>query len=209
MTHLPIQWEKRHFQLSYPDLETLESVTVGDVKNKCSTVTGVPVEAMTLFVHGAIMNNDQLSLQKYSYRPGSKIILNTVFKSKHSPTKDKAHPYTSDALTLKILGVTQTRLEATLTVAVDAFEKAVREYLESKTPKDTEAPAETNQHQLKALQRKALEWGEQLMQVLFDLDEISMRPGFDVARQKRKQAVTTTQALIDRVDAMQWLLAHR
>jgi hypothetical protein len=74
---------------------------------------------------------------------------------------------------------------------VKKYEKDVKEFMSSSQPTEKE---KKKQFYMGAY------LGEQLMHVFFDLDAFTCGPDNLKARQARKEAVTLTQSLLDKVD---------
>jgi hypothetical protein len=98
---------------------------------------------------------------------------------------------TGEANLLEQLEKIQTKIDSDLRPQVKEFEKKVKEFLsqESKTEKEKKKQIYMGAY-----------LGEQLMHVLFDLDEFICGPDNLNARQARKEAVKSAQGLLDKVD---------
>jgi hypothetical protein len=95
---------------------------------------------------------------------------------------------------VELLGKLQqirTKLETEITPQVKKYETDVKEFINSSYPTEKEK---------KAHFYMGAYLGEQLMHVFFDLDAFTCGPNNLKARQARKEAVTLTQSLLDKVD---------
>ncbi|KAL9539936.1 hypothetical protein MBANPS3_009981 [Mucor bainieri] len=96
-----------------------------------------------------------------------------------------------EALLLDQLQKIQDKIDKDITPQVRKYEKTVKEFLNQ--------PTKTDKEKKKQIYMGAY-LGEQLMHVLFDLDGFACGPDNLNARQARKEAVKSAQALLDTVD---------
>ncbi|KAI9014389.1 hypothetical protein CLU79DRAFT_767366 [Phycomyces nitens] len=189
---ITVKWGKRHFKIEFDDYEQqLEDTTVGDLKERCHRLTGIDPGEIALSAYGAVMNNDKLPLGAYSIRPGSKVIMKVHKKPRSTQSGPIAPISSTEAATLAKLQDIQSRLSNTLIPDINAYEERVKAFVQ---PGDEKAR--------KKLLDYGIYLGEQLMQILFQLDGILVEPGFETARQARKSGVKTAQTLLDRVDGI-------
>ncbi|KAJ2242702.1 hypothetical protein GGI13_006872, partial [Coemansia sp. RSA 455] len=71
---LVLQWGRERYMLKYDD-EDLRDTTLGQFKEVCREVTGVPSNGMKLIFSGATMKDDASPLAYYSIYPGATIKL--------------------------------------------------------------------------------------------------------------------------------------
>ncbi|KAI8333533.1 hypothetical protein BC941DRAFT_516041 [Chlamydoabsidia padenii] len=191
-SQIEIKWQGRTFPVDINE-EDLDTCTVLDLKEKCHRFTGLPVENMKLLAYGAVMKNNNLPLGHYGIRPGAKLRLmgsNTDKIEQVNKLVTNNKTPAAERQSVEDLQRILDKLKHTIVPDIDAYESQVKTHNLSGQAKDDK------------LITKGLYFAEILMQLLFEFDGVKCNPGFDHARQLRKEGVNTAQELLDKVDRL-------
>ncbi|KAI9276437.1 hypothetical protein BY458DRAFT_505917 [Sporodiniella umbellata] len=203
---LYISWKGKEFPIEYSSLESLEKMTVEELKRHCSKMTGLDWEKIQLLAFGAIMNSDTMPLSTYGLRSGSQVLLKaknassktTVEREQRAPKESREETLSREEQGLmNQLQTIQHRLETEIEPPFKAYEIEMKQFMTQANPSPKEKEKQIYQ---------ATYWGEQLMHLLFQLDSLICGQEFLTARKNRKETVQRAQALLDRVDEMKSLL---
>ncbi|KAI7899196.1 uncharacterized protein BX663DRAFT_521759 [Cokeromyces recurvatus] len=209
---LQVKWNGKYFPLEFETTKQLEQTQVKELKSYCQRITGIHPSNMAIYAFGALMNNDDLSLNVYGIRNGCYVILKTrkgphphpqrnhskeknlQTKTQHHGPNDASNKETiskDEAVLLEQLDNIKNKITNDITPQVRTFEKDVKEFMSQskKTDKEKKKQIYTGAY-----------LGEQLMHVLFDLDGFVCGPDNLQARQSRKEAVKSAQMLLDKID---------
>ncbi|KAJ2749422.1 hypothetical protein IWQ56_007233 [Coemansia nantahalensis] len=200
---LVLQWGRERYMLKY-DYEDLRDTTLGQFKEVCREVTGVPRNGMRLIFSGATMKDDSSPLAHYGLYPGAavKMIGRKEDAEKSAPpTKEERE---ESALIHKIDDISN---EATdrLSSPMQGYLTNAQLYIDQFGAAAAGGLVDRALREIKAAERKKLTdaykmVNETLMQYLLKIDDIACPPDADKARQRRKQAVRQLQAWMDQMD---------
>ncbi|KAI9025914.1 hypothetical protein CLU79DRAFT_743706 [Phycomyces nitens] len=181
---IELKWSSKRFIFEFEDEEKLERTTVGELKNKCQQVTEVKVDVIKLLAHGAVMRNNEMTLGEYNIRNGTKIMMIGSLKKEKKDSHEQEVVVKLQSIRPKI---------GRALAAVNDYELAVESYLEK---------SERNPKKSERLLYHGRGLGEDLMQILMQLDTILCESLDQVIRQERKDSVNTVQGLLDRLDGI-------
>ncbi|KAJ2802567.1 hypothetical protein H4S07_004662 [Coemansia furcata] len=200
---LVLQWGRERYMLKY-DEEDLRDTTLGQFKEVCREVTGVPSNGMKLIFSGATMKDDASPLAYYSIYPGAtvKLIGRKEGTEKGVPaTKEERE---ENALIHKIDDIAN---EATdiLSSRMQAYLADAQLYMDQFLSGSMDGVNDDALAEIKATERKKLNdaymfINETLMQALLKIDGIECMPEAEKARQRRRQAVRLLQSWMDQMD---------
>ncbi|KAK9767709.1 hypothetical protein K7432_002276 [Basidiobolus ranarum] len=188
MNYIQVKWKREIFKLEYNE-HTLTTTTLGQLKQQCAELTGIPVESLKLLVAGAVMKDDGATLASYGLRPGSKVM---IIGSKAEDVVACSSSVEESQLIKQIQGLLEkTRRE--IIPKLDEFESEVIKYISNHGSNDIK--------QRGKLSNLRNYLNEQLMQALFALDGVVSSSEFGRVRDARKAAVNETQMALDRLDS--------
>lgn len=108
-------------------------------------------------------------------------------------TKSKTHvPQGAERQSVEDLQQILDKLKNTIIPDIENYESEVKTY----------NLTDNNNQGRDKLVTRGLYFAEILMQLLFEFDGVKCGPGFDHARQLRKEGVNTAQELLDKVDRL-------
>ncbi|CAO3673465.1 unnamed protein product [Umbelopsis ramanniana] len=196
-TEIELKWKGHKYDVNFDEFPNgLEQATLGDLKEKCKRITGVPVNAMKLLASGAVMKDDSSPLSLYGLRAGSKILmLGQRPNAKQTEQTASGNPEEASLVT-RIQHIMQ-EVNHDFVAKIKEYEQDVGKFMSS---------GQQDPRVKKKLQDTGAYLSEKLMQALFALDGIQCQPGFHTARQKRKESVNFAQDLHDRIDQIKGLL---
>ncbi|KAJ1665579.1 hypothetical protein IW140_004036 [Coemansia sp. RSA 1813] len=201
---LVLQWGRERYMLKYDD-EDLRDTTLGQFKEVCREVTGVPSSGMKLIFSGATMKDDSSPLAYYGVYPGAsvKLIGRKDSSEKSGPVtqeerEENAIIHKIDDISNEATDRLSSRMQAYLADAqlyVDQFLSGAMDDM------DTEALSQIKNSERKKLDDAYTYMSETLMQYLLKVDCVECPPNADKARQRRRQAVRLLQSWLDQIDA--------
>ncbi|KAJ2556408.1 hypothetical protein EV175_002030 [Coemansia sp. RSA 1933] len=201
---LVLQWGRERYMLKYDD-EDLHDTTLGQFKEVCREVTGVPSSGMKLIFSGATMKDDSSPLAYYGVYPGAsvKLIGRKDSSEKSSPAtqeerEENAVIHKIDDISNEATDQLSSRMQAYLADAqlyVDQFLSGAMDDM------DADALAQIKTSERKKLDDAYRYMSETLMQYLLKVDSVECPPNADKARQRRRQAVRLLQSWLDQIDA--------
>ncbi|KAI8321975.1 hypothetical protein GQ54DRAFT_333607 [Martensiomyces pterosporus] len=202
---LVLQWGRERYLLKY-DEDDLRETTLGQFKEVCREVTGVPAGGMKIIFSGATMKDDGSPLAYYGVYPGA-----TIKMLGRKQGAEKGAPVTAeereenelihriDHVSNETSDLLLSRMQAYLADA----QLYVDQFLSG--PIDggahDEALSEIRDAERKKLQDSYLFINETLMQSLLKIDGVECPPEADKARQRRRQAVRLLQSWMDQMDS--------
>ncbi|KAI9488385.1 hypothetical protein BDB00DRAFT_884866 [Zychaea mexicana] len=157
---------------------------------------------MKLSVSGANLKDDTATLYSCGIRAGSTVVLTgekVDVRSDDEDDKQAVEQQTASGnpeeygLIVRI-GKVVDPIKATMEQDIDNFRSFVHEQQQQST---SAAVDETTK---KTMQDKGIYLSEKLMQALITLDGVECPPGFDTARQKRREGVRLLQKRLEQVD---------
>ncbi|KAJ2064375.1 hypothetical protein GGH94_000737 [Coemansia aciculifera] len=200
---LVLQWGRERYMLKYDD-EDLRDTTLGQFKEVCREVTGVPSNGMKLIFSGATMKDDASPLAYYSIYPGAtiKLIGRKEGAEKGVPAtkeerEENALIHKIDDIANEATDILSSRMQAYLADAqlyMDQFLSGAMDGL------DGDALSEIKATERKKLNDAYMFINETLMQALLKIDGIQCTPDAEKARQRRRQAVRLLQSWMDQMD---------
>ncbi|KAJ2888822.1 hypothetical protein GGI21_003489 [Coemansia aciculifera] len=200
---LVLQWGRERYMLKYNE-EDLRDTTLGQFKEVCREVTGVPSNGMKLIFSGATMKDDASPLAYYSIYPGAtvKMIGRKEGAEKGVPAtkeerEENALIHKIDDIANEATDILSSRMQAYLADAqlyVDQFLSGAMDGLQD------DALTEIKASERKKLNDAYMFINETLMQALLKLDGIQCAPEAEKARQRRRQAVRLLQSWMDQMD---------
>ncbi|KAJ2160138.1 hypothetical protein GGF46_002508 [Coemansia sp. RSA 552] len=201
---LVLQWGRERYMLKYSERD-LRDTTLGQFKQVCREVTGVPSNGMKLIFSGATMKDDASPLAYYGIYPGASVKLigrkegddAAVVAATPEEREENALIHKIDGLSQEVADLLSSRMQAYMTDAklyIDQFASGGMDGVNDKALLE-----------IKATERKKLDdaymfVNETLMQFLLKLDSIECPPDSDKARQRRRQAVRLLQSWMDEMD---------
>ncbi|KAI8364130.1 uncharacterized protein BYT42DRAFT_604134 [Radiomyces spectabilis] len=190
-----LKWGKHRFDVDLSEYNyDIQQVTVKELKEKCSRLTGVAPEHMKLLAYGAVMKNDALTLSNYGVRARSKIMMLSSPRpekpahARPAASQEQAMGAEEKALLAKLEKIKSDM--ADITKDINRYEDRVKSFQKT---------SEEDAKEHKKLKDYAVYLGEQLMKTLFELDGL-LCGNLETARMERKEGVKKSQALLDRVD---------
>ncbi|KAJ2809074.1 hypothetical protein H4R20_000378 [Coemansia guatemalensis] len=200
---LVLQWGRERYMIKY-DYNDLRDTTLGQFKEVCREVTGVPRNGMKLIFSGATMKDDASPLAYYGIYPGA-----TVKLIGRKEGAEKGIPVTQEereenALIHKIEDITNEATD-TLSSRMQAFLADAQLYIDQFTSGGMDGVDDKALHEIKQTERKKLHdsytfVNETLMQYMLKLDGIVCSPEAEKARQRRRQAIRQLQAWMEQMD---------
>ncbi|KAF9412865.1 hypothetical protein BGZ94_000907 [Podila epigama] len=195
-TVLTISWNAEKYTIDFPG-RILGSIKLGELREICKDLTGIPLGGLTLFLGGATMKDDNAPLSCFGIKPNSRVVVDG-----YKPTDEDIKQMTTNgdpeeyALILRIQNSLQ-KTQEFVAEHMHKYEQDVEAYIQSKpAPFSFDAmPAPR-----KRLQDTHGMLSENLLQSLLKLDGVTCQPDFEVARVKRREAVKATQKLLDQID---------
>ncbi|CAG8478194.1 643_t:CDS:2 [Ambispora gerdemannii] len=196
-----VSWgrEKFHIGFEKEGSGSLEETTLKELKERLKSITGVPLNGQKLVLSGAIMKDENSSLSSLGIHAASKILLIGSKPDKTQLAETSSGSPEEHALISRISASVE-KIRATSLPQIESFEIQVSSYISPNNHQETKVHQKlTETHHLIV---------ENLMQSLLSLDSVDCPPDFQVARQKRRDAVKFTQGLIDRADRAKEQLAQ-
>ncbi|KAF9313580.1 hypothetical protein BG003_005052 [Podila horticola] len=197
-TVLNIRWGAEKYTIDFPG-KILGHIKLGELREICKDLTGVPLGGLTLSLGGATMKDDNAPLSCFGVKPDGKIMVDG-----YKPTEEDIKQMTTNgdpeeyALILRIQS-SLSRTQEFVAEHVPKYEQDVETYIQSKpTPFSFQSMPPAR----KRLQDTHGMLSENLLQSLLRLDGVTCQPEFEVARVKRREAVKETQRLLDQVDGI-------
>ncbi|KAJ1864678.1 hypothetical protein LPJ57_006138 [Coemansia sp. RSA 486] len=200
---LVLQWGRERYMLKY-DENDMRDTTLGQFKEVCREVTGVPSNRMKLIFSGATMKDDSSSLDSYGIYPGAsvKLIGRKEDAERGVPVteeerEENALIHKIDDIASHTTDVLSSRMQAYLADAqlyIDQFLSGAMDGL------DQHALSEIKAAEHKKLNDAYMFISETLMQSLLKIDGIECSPEAEKARQRRRQAVKMLQSWMDQMD---------
>ncbi|KAI7819753.1 hypothetical protein BX661DRAFT_208021 [Kickxella alabastrina] len=200
---LVLQWGRERYMLKY-DENDMRDTTLGQFKEVCREVTGVPSNGMKLIFSGATMKDDSSPLSNYGIYPGAtvKLIGRKEGAENSGPVteeerKESALIHKIDDIANHATDVLSSRMQAYLADAqlyVDQFLSGSMDGLHG------EALNEIKAKERKKLNDAYMFINEMLMQSLLKIDSLDCPPEAEKARQRRRQVVRMLQSWMDQMD---------
>ncbi|KAI8140479.1 hypothetical protein BJV82DRAFT_622764 [Fennellomyces sp. T-0311] len=181
-----LYWNKQHFDVVFKT-PTLDHALLKDLKLKCKTLTGVPVAAMKLSVSGANLKDDTATLVSCGIRAGSTVVLTGDKADKQTVVQETTSGSEEEYGLIVRIGKVVDPIKATMEKDIADFDA----FVDNSTSTDGDK---------KIMQDKGIYLSEKLMQALITLDGVECPPGFDTARQRRREGVRLLQKLLEQVD---------
>ncbi|KAJ2722600.1 hypothetical protein GGI07_003187 [Coemansia sp. Benny D115] len=201
---LVLQWGRERYMLKYNE-DDMNDTTLGQFKEVCREVTGVPTSGMKLIFSGATMKDDSSPLAHYGIYPGAtvKLIGRKEGEEKSAPVteedrKENALIHQIDDITSHATDVLSSRMQSYLSDAqlfIDQFLSGSMD-----TGFHGDALGEIKASESKKLNDAYMFINETLMQSLLKIDSIECPPEAEKARQRRRQAVKLLQSWMDQMD---------
>ncbi|KAJ1760697.1 hypothetical protein LPJ62_003587 [Coemansia sp. RSA 2167] len=205
MTPVPLvlQWGRDRYMIKY-DYDDLRDTTLGQFKEVCREVTGVPTNAMKLIFSGATMKDNASPLAYYGVYPGAaiKLIGRKEGAEKNGPVTQEERE--ESAVIHKIDDLANEAADR-LSSRMQAYLADAQLYIEQFSASATHGVSDAAFEEIKTAERKKLHdayvyLNEALMQYLLKLDGIECLPEAEKARQRRRQAVRLLQSWMDQLD---------
>ncbi|KAJ2659663.1 hypothetical protein IWW48_003389 [Coemansia sp. RSA 1200] len=201
---LVLQWGRERYMLKYGD-EDLRDTTLGQFKEVCREVTGVPSSGMKLIFSGATMKDDSSPLAYYGIYPGAsvKLIGRKDGSEKSGPVteeerEENAVIHKIDDISNEATDLLSSRMQAYLADAQLYMDQFLSGSMDGM---DDEALTQIKTSESKKLNDAYVYISETLMQYLLKVDCVECPPSADKARQRRRQAVRLLQSWLDQIDA--------
>ncbi|KAJ1736407.1 hypothetical protein H4S06_004959 [Coemansia sp. BCRC 34490] len=201
---LVLQWGRERYMLKYGD-EDLRDTTLGQFKEVCREVTGVPSSGMKLIFSGATMKDDSSPLAYYGIYPGAsvKLIGRKDGSEKSGPVteeerEENAVIHKIDDISNEATDLLSSRMQAYLADAQLYMDQFLSGSMDGM---DDEALSQIKTSESKKLNDAYVYISETLMQYLLKVDCVECPPSADKARQRRRQAVRLLQSWLDQIDA--------
>ncbi|KAJ1798700.1 hypothetical protein LPJ59_002331 [Coemansia sp. RSA 2399] len=201
---LVLQWGRERYMLKYDD-EDLRDTTLGQFKEVCREVTGVPSSGMKLIFSGATMKDDSSPLAYYGVYPGASVKLIGRKDSGEQSTPVTQEEREENALIHKIDDISN---EATdrLSSRMQAYLADAQLYMDqflsgAMGDMDADALAPIKSSERKKLDDAYTYMSEALMQYLLKVDSVECPLNADKARQRRRQAVRLLHSWLDQIDS--------
>ncbi|KAI9301560.1 hypothetical protein BJ944DRAFT_290845 [Cunninghamella echinulata] len=172
----------------------LQQATVKDLKEKCKSVTNVPIANMNLKVSGA-------TLSSVGIHPYCTVELNGEEVDKDLVEKEIKSGNIEEFGLVKRITDIMDGITTSVASEIDMFEAFVKEQQTYQQEEGKKKNTITEENK-KKMQDKGLYCSEKLMQALLKLDSVECPMEFDTAKQKRREGVRYTQKLLDRVDVI-------
>ncbi|KAJ2355914.1 hypothetical protein IWW50_005694 [Coemansia erecta] len=200
---LVLQWGRDRYMIKY-DYDDLRDTTLGQFKEVCREVTGVPTSGMKLIFSGATMKDDASPLAYYGVYPGAAIKLigrkegaDKAAAATPEEREENAVIHRIDDLSNEAADLLSSRMQAYLANA--------QLYIDQFSAQATHGVTDAALEGIKTAERKKLHdayvlINETLMQFLLKLDGIECAPEAEKARQRRRQAVRLLQSWMDQMD---------
>ncbi|OZJ05140.1 hypothetical protein BZG36_01396 [Bifiguratus adelaidae] len=193
-----VAWGRNKFIVNFDERPNgLQEATLGDLRQKCSEVTAVPVGGIKLLYSGAVMKDDSAILWSFGLRPNSKVLM---MGTKPNAQDVINHTTTGNAEELAMIQTVNEVLKRTqqlLLPKIQDHEANVRHYVDAHRNRDHASSLTKPPKPLVDMQTYL---SEHLMQALFALDSVMPPSEFQKARQSRKDGVKMIQGWQDRVD---------
>ncbi|KAJ2784087.1 hypothetical protein H4R18_001309 [Coemansia javaensis] len=207
---LVLQWGRERYMIKY-DYEDLRDTTLGQFKEVCREVTGVPSSGMRLIFSGATMKDDSSPLAYYGIYPGASVKLigrKEDGERGRAPTQEERE---ENALIHRLDDIANEACDR-LSSPMQAYMANGQLYIEQFGSAAMAGISDPALLEIRAAERKKLDdaykmVSESLMQFLLKIDTISCPPDADKARQRRKQAVRQLQGWMDEMDRKRDLVA--
>ncbi|KAJ2475227.1 hypothetical protein IWW56_005519 [Coemansia sp. RSA 2131] len=205
MTPVPLvlQWGRDRYMIKY-DYDDLRDTTLGQFKEVCREVTGVPTNGMKLIFSGATMKDDASPLAYYGVYPGAsiKLIGRKEGAEKGGPVTQEERE--ENAVIHKIDDLSNEAADR-LSSRMQAYLADAQLYIDQFSASAMHGVSDAAFDDIKAAERKKLHdayvyLNETLMQFLLKLDGIECSPEAEKARQRRRQAVRLLQSWMDQLD---------
>ncbi|KAJ2597187.1 hypothetical protein EV177_007782 [Coemansia sp. RSA 1804] len=201
---LVLQWGRERYMLKYGD-EDLRDTTLGQFKEVCREVTGVPSSGMKLIFSGATMKDNSSPLAYYGIYPGAsvKLIGRKDGSEKSGPVteeerEENAVIHKIDDISNEATDLLSSRMQAYLADAQLYMDQFLSGSMDGM---DDEALSQIKSSESKKLNDAYVYISETLMQYLLKVDCVECPPSADKARQRRRQAVRLLQSWLDQIDA--------
>ncbi|KAG0229546.1 hypothetical protein BGW42_001525 [Actinomortierella wolfii] len=198
MTVLQIRWGRQKFTIDFEG-RVLGNIKLGELRERCKDLTGVPLGGLTLIYAGATMKDDNAPLSCFGIKPNGKI---TMMGTK--PTKNDMLELTTNGNPEEYALIQ--RIQASLDKSHEIVEKYVPQYEQDTLKYVASNPPPFSMQAMPPMRKKLQDThamlSEVLLQQLLGLDGVVCQPDFEVARVKRREAVKETQRLLDVVDAI-------
>ncbi|CAG8465395.1 3137_t:CDS:2 [Ambispora leptoticha] len=197
-----VSWGKEKFHIGFEKegSGSLEETTLKELKERLKSITGVPLNGQKLVYSGAIMKDENSNLSSLGIHAASKILLIGSKPDKTQLAETSSGSPEEHALISRISASVE-KIRNTSLPQIESFETQVANYISS-----------NNHQEIIKVHQKLTETHhlivENLMQSLLSLDSVDCPQDFQVARQKRREAVKFTQGLIDRADRAKEQLAQ-
>ncbi|KAL0089392.1 hypothetical protein J3Q64DRAFT_1728409 [Phycomyces blakesleeanus] len=179
---IELKWSSKRFTFQFEDENELEKTTVRELKAKCQKVTEVKSDFIKLLANGAVMRNDEMTLADYNIRDRAKVMM------MGSLQKNKKESHEQEVL-IKLQSI-RPKIGRAL-AALEDYQLTVEGYL---------VKAERDVKKTERLLYHGRGLGEELMQILMQLDTLLCESLSQAIRQERKDNVNTVQGLLDRLD---------
>ncbi|KAJ2080929.1 hypothetical protein H4R24_002729 [Coemansia sp. RSA 988] len=200
---LVLQWGRERYLIKY-GYNDLRDTTLGQFKEVCREVTGVPSNGMKLIFSGATMKDDASPLAYYGIYPGAsvKLIGRKEGAVKGVPVTQEERE--ENALIHKIEDITNEATD-TLSSRMQAFLADAQLYIDQFASGGMDGVDDKALHEIKRKERKMLDdsytfVNETLMKYILKLDGIVCSMEAERARQRRRQAIRQLQAWMDQMD---------
>ncbi|KAF9163609.1 hypothetical protein DFQ26_002329 [Actinomortierella ambigua] len=198
MTVLQIRWGRERFTIDFEG-RILGNIKLGELRERCRELTGVPLGGITLIYGGATMKDDNAPLSCFGIKPNGKI---TMMGTK--PTKNDMVELTTNGNPEEYALIL--RIQASLKKAHDLAAEYLPQYEQDAAKYIASNPPPFSMHAMPPMRKKLQDMhtmlSEVLLQQLLGLDGVVLQPDFEVARLKRREAVKETQRLLDVIDAV-------
>ncbi|KAI9250486.1 hypothetical protein BDA99DRAFT_548598 [Phascolomyces articulosus] len=144
---------------------------------------------MKMSVSGANLKDDTATLISCGIRAGSTVVLTGEKVDKQAVAQETASGNPEEYGLIIRIGKIVDPIKATMESDITQFRSFVQEQKIPVEDKDK-----------KTMQDNGIYLSEKLMQALITLDGVECPPGFDAARQKRREGVRLLQRLLEQVD---------
>ncbi|KAJ2784510.1 hypothetical protein GGI15_002245 [Coemansia interrupta] len=200
---LTLQWGRERYTLKY-DEEDMRDTTLGQFKEVCREVTGVPSTRMKLIFSGATMKDDSSPLASYGIYPGATVKLIGRKEDAEKSAPVTAQDREENALIHKIDDIASHTTDV-LSSRMQAYLADAQLYIDQFLSGSLDGLNDGALSEIKSTERKKLDdaymfINETLMQSLLKIDGIECPPEAEKARQRRRQAVKLLQSWMDQMD---------
>ncbi|KAJ2000536.1 hypothetical protein GGI04_002366 [Coemansia thaxteri] len=200
---LVLQWGRERYMLKYNE-DDLRETTLGQFKEVCREVTGVPSNGMKLIFSGATMKDNASPLAYYSIYPGATVKLIGRKEGAERDTAATEEEREENALIHRFDDIAN---EATdiLSSRMQAYMEDAQLYVDQFLSGAMDGSHDSALNEIKAAERKKLDdaylsISETLMQALLKIDGVECSPEAEKARQRRRQVVKLLQSWMDQMD---------